>query len=188
MPSSLRFTGHQDADDLLNDNPLALLMGMLLDQQFPIERAFLAPYLLRERLLGVHLDAQDLADMAPSALVELFSKKPALHRFPKAMAQRAHSLCVFLVERYEGNPDNIWADVSDAEILRERLLALPGFGDKKVRIFIALLAKRFGVAPQGWEVVCGVYSAPGFNSVADLDSPAALARLREHRSEARRKK
>ena len=85
MPSSLRFTGNQDADDLLNDNPLALLMGMLLDQQFPIERAFLAPYLLRERLLGVHLDAQDLADMAPSALVELFSKKPALHRFPNCL-------------------------------------------------------------------------------------------------------
>ncbi|MDP7068516.1 MAG: HhH-GPD-type base excision DNA repair protein [Acidimicrobiales bacterium] len=186
MSSSLRFTGNQDADDLLNDNPLALLIGMLLDQQFPIERAFLAPYLLQQRL-GVHLDARDLADMAPSALVDLFSQKPALHRFPKAMAERAHSLCVFLVEHYDGNPDNVWADVSEAEILRDRLLALPGFGDKKVKIFVALLAKRFAVAPHGWEVVCGMYSAPGFNSVADLDSPAALAQLRKQRSDARRK-
>tara|TARA_Y100001970_G_scaffold190687_1_gene231925 strand:- start:6821 stop:7393 length:573 start_codon:yes stop_codon:yes gene_type:complete len=187
MPSSLHFTGNSDADDLLNDNPLALLIGMLLDQQFPIERAFLAPLLLQERL-GKRLDATSLAEISPDALVHLFAEKPALHRFPKSMATRTHSLCVYLVEEYAGNPDEVWAGVSDASSLRDRLLALPGFGEKKVAIFIAVLAKRFGVVPQGWESMSGVYSTTGFHSVADLDSPEALMHLREQRSSARRKK
>ena len=187
MPSSLRFTGNCDADDLLNDNPLALMIGMLLAQQFPIERAFLAPLLLQERL-GMRLDTTSLAKMSPDALVDLFAEKPALHRFPKSMATRTHSLCVYLVEQYSGDPVEVWAGVSDASTLRDRLLALPGFGEKKVAIFIALLAKRFGVVPRGWESVSGIYSTSGFHSVADLDSPEALMHLREQSSAARRKK
>lgn len=187
MSSSLRFTGNRDADDLLNNNPLALLIGMLLDQQFPIERAFLAPLLLQERL-GKPLNATHLAKMSPDSLADLFAERPALHRFPKSMGARTHSLCLYLVDEYAGDPVQVWTEVSDASTLRDRLLALPGFGEKKVAIFIALLAKRFGVVPQGWESESGIYSSSGFHSVADLDSPEALMHLREQRSAARRKK
>ena len=187
MSSSLHFTGDSAADDLLNQNFLALFIGMLLDQQFPIERAFLAPHRLQQRL-GFDLDATALAQCSREALIEFFSEKPALHRFPKSMAERTHALCGYLVERYHGNPCDVWANISDASELRERLLALPGFGEKKVQIFVALLAKRFEIAPPGWEDIAGHYADSGFHSVADLDSPDALSKLRAQRAEEKKAK
>ena len=187
MSSSLRFTGDREADELLNNNFVALLIGMLLDQQFPIERAFVAPYRLQQRL-GFDLEAAGLAEFPVEALIQSFSEKPALHRFPKSMAERTHALCNYLVEHYDGNPGELWADISEASELRQRLLALPGFGEKKVQIFVALLAKRFGVTPQGWKDVAGHYADAGFHSVADLDSPEALSKLRRQRAQARKAK
>ncbi|HJL98397.1 MAG: HhH-GPD-type base excision DNA repair protein [Acidimicrobiales bacterium] len=187
MSSSLRFTGDRDADDLLNNNFLALFIGMLLDQQFPIERAFLAPHRLQQRL-DFELEATALAKFSVEDLIQFFSEKPALHRFPKSMAERTHALCNYLVEHYNGNPGEVWTNISDASELRKRLLALPGFGEKKVQIFVALLAKRFGVTPRGWKDVAGHYADSGFHSVADLDSPEALSKLRTQRAEARKSK
>ena len=187
MSSSLRFTGDRDADDLLNNNFLALFIGMLLDQQFPIERAFLAPHRLQQRL-DFELEATALAKFSVEDLIQFFSEKPALHRFPKSMAERTHALCNYLVEHYNGNPGEVWTNISDASELRKRLLALPGFGEKKVQIFVALLAKRFGVTPRGWKDVAGHYADSGFHSVADLDSPEALSKLRTQRAQARKAK
>lgn len=184
MPTPLHFTGDPAADALLNTDPLALLIGMVLDQQFPIERAFLSPFRLQQRL-GRPLKTNDLARMPSETLIEIFGDKPALHRFPKSMAQRTQELCRYLADHYDGNPVDIWSNLPDAVCLRERLLQLPGFGDKKVKIFVALLAKRFGVAPQGWEKISGHYSTPGFHSVADLDSPEALSQLRAVRAAAK---
>jgi uncharacterized HhH-GPD family protein len=187
MSSSLRFTGDREADDLLNNNFLALFIGMLLDQQFPIERAFLAPHRLQQRL-GFELEAPALAQFPAEALIQSFSEKPALHRFPKSMAERTHALCNYLVDHYDGSADALWTNIPDASELRERLLALPGFGEKKVQIFVALLAKRFGVTPRGWKDVAGHYADSGFHSVADLDSPEALSKLRTQRAQARKAK
>ena len=187
MSSSLRFTGDREADDLLNNNFLALLIGMLLDQQFPIERAFLAPHRLQQRL-GFELEAPALAKFPAEDLIQCFSEKPALHRFPKSMAERTHALCNYLVDHYDGNAGKLWTNISDASELRQRLLALPGFGEKKIQIFVALLAKRFGVTPRGWKEVAGHYADSGFHSVADLDSPEALSKLRRQRAQARKAK
>jgi uncharacterized HhH-GPD family protein len=180
VSSPLRVTGDDGADDLLNDNPLALLIGMLLDQQIPIERAFAAPAQLRDRL-GGRLDASTIAGRDVEDLVELFATRPALHRFPASMARRAHQLCRHLLEHHGGDAASVWNGVDDAEELRRRLLALPGFGKEKTAIFIALLAKRFGVTPSGWEREAGVFAEPGHHSVADLDGPAAVDALRQHR-------
>jgi uncharacterized HhH-GPD family protein len=184
MLAPLHFTGDDAADALLNNDPLALLIGMILDQQFPIERAFLSPFRLQQRL-GRSLEATDLASMASDTLIQIFCDKPALHRFPKSMAQRTQQLCRYIADHYNGDASDIWSDLPDAKCLRHRLLALPGFGDKKVKIFVALLAKRFGVAPQGWERISGHYATAGFHSVADLDSPEALSRLRAIRTAAK---
>lgn len=181
MTTPVRPTGDPDADALLNDNPLALMVGMLLDQQIAIEWAFASPYRLQQRLGGL-LTADTIADLSEDRMIELFAEKPALHRFPASMAKRTHKLCSYLVEHYEGDPSQVWADVPDAAELRRRLLALPGFGKEKTRIFISLLAKRFGVAPPGWEHEGGPFAAAGHRSVADLDGPEALIALREHRA------
>ena len=186
-PTPLGFTGYIAADDLLNSNSLALLIGMLLDQQFPIERAFIAPFRLQQRLEQT-LEAKTIASLSSDAMLEIFTEKPALHRFPKSMAERTHALCVYITKYYDGNPETIWKGISDAEALKSRLLDLPGFGNKKVEIFMAVLAKRFGVAPEGWEKISGQYAEPGFHSVADLDSSEALAQLRALRDKSRKAK
>jgi|TARA_B110001454_G_scaffold37571_1_gene37017 uncharacterized HhH-GPD family protein len=184
MLTPLHFTGDDAADALLNNDPLALLIGMILDQQFPIERAFLSPFRLQQRL-GRSLEARDLACMSADTLIEIFNEKPALHRFPKSMAQRTQQLCRYVADHYDGDASAIWRDLPDAKCLRRRLLELPGFGDKKVKIFVALLAKRFGITPKDWERISGHYATAGFHSVADLDSPEALSRLRAIRTAAK---
>lgn len=180
MAGTLAVTGDRDADRLLNRDPLALMIGMLLDQQVAIEFAFLGPYRLAERL-GGHLDAYVIGRMPPEEFVELCRARPALHRFPAAMADRLQAMCRHLVDHYDGDAAAIWRRVRRADTLRDRLLAVPGFGPEKTRIFIALLAKRFGRRPTGWEDEAGVFSDGELRSVADLDSPEALVALRDRR-------
>ena len=169
-------TGDPDADRLLVEDPLALLIGMLLDQQVPMEWAFKGPKTLEGRLGG--LDAHAIAAMSPEALDAVFREKPALHRFPSAMAKRTHALCRHLVEHYDDDAAKIWRRVTDPEVVYDRLRALPGYGDEKARILLAILGKRLGKAPAGWERLAGPFGDPTPRSVADVDSPEALARVR----------
>jgi len=170
------------ADALLSSDPLALVIGMLLDQQFPMERAFAGPQLLAERLGVERLDAAALAAADPERLVELFTGPPAVHRFPGAMAARTQALCRAVVERYDGHADRIWAGVSSGHELMRRVQALPGFGAQKARIFVALLGKQYGVQPLGWRETAGPYGEEGVHrSVADVTGPESLAAVREHK-------
>ena len=178
MKGTLAITGDPDADRLLNTDPLALLIGMLLDQQVPMEWAFKGPALLKERL-GGKLDADEIAAMDSEALVAVFCAKPAVHRFPASMARRAHELCVVVSKDYDGDAEKIWTDAKTGDDLFARLRALPGYGDEKSKIFVAILAKRMNVRPAGWEEVAGPFADPTPRSVADIDSPASLAKVRE---------
>jgi uncharacterized HhH-GPD family protein len=176
QPGTLRVTGLDEADALLNDDPLALLLGMLLDQQVPMEWAFRGPYTLRERLGA--LDVAAIVAAGPDALDEAFRAKPALHRYPSSMAKRAYELCAFIAANYSGDPQAIWVEARDAGDLFARIRALPGYGDEKAKIFLALLAKRFGVRPAGWEAFAGAFADGSPRSVADIDGPDALAQVR----------
>jgi len=181
----LWLTGDPDADALLASEPLALLIGMVLDQQIPMERAFKAPADLRERLGGT-LDAAAIAAMPPDELVEVFQTKPALHRFPRSMAGRVQDVCAAVVETYGGDTASIWTTATDGRQLLANVKALPGFGDQKARIFVALLGKQIGVRPPGWEKAAGAYGEAGsFRSVADIDSPEALAKVRQTKQKAK---
>jgi len=177
---SLPLTGDAAADELLGRDPLALLIGMLLDQQVPMERAFRSPYDLKERL-GGRLDAAEIATTDADELARVFQGPPALHRFPGSMAARTQALCQALVDDYGGRADAVWKKAKTGAELLARLRALPGFGEQKARIFVAVLAKRLEVTPPGWEEAAGPYAAVGHFSVADVDSAEALARVREHK-------
>jgi len=170
-------TGNDAADRFLSEHPLALLIGMLLDQQVPMEWAFRGPYTLNERLGG--LDAGAIAAMSEDDVVAAFRSKPALHRFPGSMGKRTHALCQTIVDDYGGDAEKVWRDATSGDDLYARLRALPGFGDEKVKIFMALLAKRLGVRPTGWEEVAKPFSDDVPRSVADIDSPETLARVRD---------
>lgn len=182
--TTIAFTGDPEADRLLGEDPLALLIGMLLDQQFPMERAFAAPAELRRRLDGT-LDVREIADMDPDALKAVFTGPPALHRFPGSMAARVQDLAHQLVQDYDGKADRVWLDAGSGKELFDNIRRLPGFGDQKARIFTALLAKRLGVTPEGWEEQAGDYAQDGYRSVADIDGPDALARVREYKRAAK---
>ena len=179
-PTALPLTGDEAADRLLATEPLALLIGMLLDQQVPMEKAFHSPYDLKERM-GGRLDAAEIAGADPDELASLFTVRPALHRYPGSMAGRTQELCRHLVEHHDGRAERVWQEAETGQHLFQRLRALPGFGEQKASIFVALLAKRLGVTPPGWEEVAGAYGEPGWFSVADVDGPEALARVREHK-------
>ncbi|WP_324273382.1 HhH-GPD-type base excision DNA repair protein [Blastococcus brunescens] len=183
MPN-LRIAQDAAADELLGRDPLALLIGMLLDQQFPMERAFGAPRLLADRLGVDQLDAARLAEMDGEELTRVFQGPPALHRYPGSMAGRAQELCRLLVERYDGRAENLWGDAPDGPALLERLTALPGFGAQKSKIFLALLGKQYGVAPPGWREAAGDYGQEGSRrSVADITGPESLAEVRAFKQE-----
>ncbi len=172
------------ADELLGRDPLALLVGMLLDQQFPMERAFSAPRLLADRLGVDVLVAAELAQMDPEELVGVFQGPPALHRYPASMAGRAQELCRSLVEGYDGRAENLWADAPDGMGLRRRIEALPGFGKQKSAILLALLGKQYGVTPGGWREAAGAYGEEGAHrSVADITGPESLAEVRRFKQE-----
>ncbi|MDP9402693.1 MAG: Fe-S cluster assembly protein HesB [Actinomycetota bacterium] len=171
------------ADKLLTGDPLALLVGMVLDQQIPLEWAFKGPLMLKERL-GGRLQAAEIASLDPGRLAEVFSQRPALHRFPASNAKRVQALCEMVVHEYGGRAERIWRTAGDGAELLRRLKALPGFGEQKARIFVALLGKQLGVRPPGWELAAGDYGRSGsFMSVADIDGPESLARVRQYKKE-----
>ena len=172
-----------EANDLLGRDPLALLIGMVLDQQVPFEKAFSSPYVLAQRL-GHPPTAEELADFDPDALIPIFAKPPALHRFPKAMAARVQDVCRALVDRYDGDAANLWAGAEDGAELLKRVGSLPGFGKQKAQIFVALLGKQFGVQPPGWREAAGSYGEEGsYRSVADIVDGDSLARVRAYKKE-----
>lgn len=171
------------ANDLLQRSPLALLVGMVLDQQVPLEKAFSSPYVLEQRL-GQALDARELADYDPEALAEIFGRTPALHRFPKAMATRVQEVCRLLVERYDGDAAALWSDAKTGTELLKRVCEMPGFGKQKAQIMVALLGKQYGIRPAGWREAAGMYGeAKAHYSVADIVDGPSLAKVREHKQQ-----
>ncbi len=179
---TLAVTGDEAADRLLNTDPLALLLGMLLDQQIPMEWAFIGPFRLSERL-GAGLDAHDISERDPDAFADLVRTKPALHRFPSSMAKRMQALCRHVADHYDGDAAAVWAGAATGKELFGRLRDLPGYGDEKARILTAVLAKRFDVRPEGWEEQAGAFADGQPRSVADIDGPEALQRVRAWKKE-----
>lgn len=166
------------ADALLSSDPFALLVGMLLDQQFPMERAFAGPAKLAERLGG--LDPAAIAGADPESFADLCATPPAIHRYARSMAARIQALAAHVIEHYDGQAERLWTTTDDAAELVARIEALPGFGAQKARIFAALLGKQLGVRPPGWREAIGPYAAEGtFRSVADVVDPESLAKVRE---------
>jgi uncharacterized HhH-GPD family protein len=172
-----------EANELLRRSPLALVVGMILDQQIPLEKAFSSPYDLVRRL-GHEPDARELAEFDPDALTAVFAGPPALHRFPKAMAARVQEACRLMVDRYDGDVARVWTGARDGKDLLKRVSELPGFGRQKAQIFVALLGKQYGVRPKGWREAAGAYGeARSFRSVADITGPESLAKVRAHKQE-----
>ena len=175
----IAITGEPAADALLERDPFALLAGMLLDQQFPMERAFAGPQKIVERLGVESLDPATIAALDPEEFAALCATPPAVHRYPGSMAGRLQELARIIVEQYDGDTAALWQEATSGADLLARLRALPGFGDAKARIFVALLGKQRGVQPDGWEQAAGAYAEPGsFRSVADVVDPASLAMVR----------
>lgn len=171
------------ASELLQSSPLALVIGMILDQQVPMEHAFSAPYDLTQRL-GHEPSARELASYDPEALIEVFAQRPALHRFPKAMAARVQEACKLVVERYDGDVSRVWTEAGDGKDLLKRVGELPGFGKQKAQIFVALLGKQYGVTPKGWREAAGEFGAAGaFKSVADIVDEKSLGKVREFKQQ-----
>lgn len=174
-PGLLHFTASEEANRLLATDGLALLIGMLLDQQFPMERAFYGPQLLKDRL-GEDLDAERIASWDPNAMEAVFRGPPAIHRYPASMGKRTQDLCRMIVEEYDGTAENVWDTAVDGDDLLSRLEALPGFGVGKSRIFLGVLGKRLGVRPDGWED-----KAADWPSIADVAAFDDVAVLREQK-------
>jgi uncharacterized HhH-GPD family protein len=173
---TLYITGDTQSDKLLNSNGTALLIGMLLDQQVPMEWAFNGPATLKKRL--GHLDPKKIAAMNVDDFVAVCCEKPAVHRFPASMGRRIHELCGIIASQYKNKGENIWVGVTDAKVLTERLRVLPGYGEEKAQIFIALLGKRMGVKPRNWKTEAGVFSDDNPRTVADITSPETLLMVR----------
>jgi uncharacterized HhH-GPD family protein len=174
---SFPITNDDAANQLLVDDPLALVLGMLLDQQVPMEWAFRAPLTVKERL-GERWSAEGIASMDPEDLVAVFCEKPAVHRYPAAMARRAHAVCEHLVAHHRGDAANLWRRVKTGDELYARVSALPGFGEEKAKIFVALLAKRFGKTPPGWQEAIAPFGDDQPRSAADVSSKEAFAQVR----------
>jgi uncharacterized HhH-GPD family protein len=180
---TLHLSQDPDADKLLSKDPLALLIGMVLDQQIPLEWAFSAPYRLKQRL-GDRLDVAEIAAMDPDILAKAFSERPALHRFPGSNAKRVQQLCQIIVERYKGRPASIWTTAKTGDELLARIRELPGFGEQKARIFVGLLGKQLKVQPPGWEQAAGRFGAPGTHlSIADITDTDSLGRVRAYKQQ-----
>ena len=183
MPPQLTLSQDPEADALLSRDPLALLVGMVLDQQVPLEWAFRGPLTIKERL-GGRLDAAEIAAMDPDELTRAFAGPPAVHRFPAANAKRVQQLCRIVVEEHGGRAADVWNKAADGADLLKRVKALPGFGDQKARIFVALLGKQLGVRPAGWEEAARPYGQAGsFMSVADIVDGESLTRVRQYKAE-----
>ncbi|MDN4520948.1 MULTISPECIES: HhH-GPD-type base excision DNA repair protein [Mycolicibacterium] len=182
--AKLQLVQEPAADALLEGNPFALLVGMLLDQQIPMEVAFGGPKKIADRMGS--FDAHVIADHDPEAFAALCAQTPAVHRFPGSMAKRVQALAQVIVDEYGGDATALWSDGADgAEVLR-RLKALPGFGEQKAKIFLALLGKQYGVTPKGWRAAAGDYGKAGSHmSVADVTDPGSLQKVRTYKKEAK---
>ncbi|MEU4110079.1 MULTISPECIES: HhH-GPD-type base excision DNA repair protein [unclassified Streptomyces] len=184
MDVTLHLAQDPEADALLGRSPLAALTGMLLDQQIPMEWAFKGPETIARRMGTDDLDAHDIAARDPEEFAALLSEKPAVHRYPGSMAKRVQTMCQYLVEHYDGDAEAVWRDAGSGPELLKRLEALPGFGKQKAQIFLALLGKQLGVAPEGWREAAGAYGeAKSYRSVADITGPESLAKVRAHKQE-----
>ncbi|MHA0288568.1 HhH-GPD-type base excision DNA repair protein [Mycobacterium sp. C3-094] len=182
MTTTLCLAQDADADALLDGNPLALLVGMLLDQQIPMEVAFAGPKKIADRVGG--FDAATIADYDPEQFAELCAQTPAVHRFPGSMATRVQALAQVVVDEYGGDVTALWSDGADGATVLRRLKALPGFGEQKAKIFLALLGKQYGVTPSGWRAAAGDYGKAGAHmSVADVRDAGTLAKVRSYRKE-----
>ncbi|MFJ2110821.1 MULTISPECIES: HhH-GPD-type base excision DNA repair protein [unclassified Streptomyces] len=187
MSATICLAQQPEADALLGRSPLAALVGMLLDQQVPMEWAFSGPYTIAVRMGHDDLDAREISAYDPDAFAALLSDKPAVHRYPASMAKRVQQLCQYLVEHYDGDPEAVWRDVATGAELRDRLNELPGFGKQKAQIFLALLGKQYGVRPKGWRAAAGSYGDVGaYRSAADITGPESLAKVRAFKQEAKR--
>lgn len=185
MTRVLQLATTDAGNDLLARDPLALLLGMMLDQQITMEKAFTSPRVLADRMGVETLDAEQIATAEPEVLLGWFATPPALHRFPKAMAQRAAALCRVIVDDFDGRADTVWAAVDSGDELVARIATLPGFGEQKAKIFTALLAKQFGVQPQGWRQAAGDYGLDGYRSIADVVDAASRVKVREFKKQAK---
>jgi uncharacterized HhH-GPD family protein len=176
---TLWLTGDPEADALLSNDDNALLIGMVLDQQVPMEKAFSGPLVIAQRM-GGNLDVAKIAAMSEDEFVELCSQRPAIHRFPAAMAKRIHQVCRVLADDYDGQATNVWKDARSGEEVKANLARLPGFGPDKAAIFTAMLGKLRGITPEGWQDAAGYYGEPGtFRSVADIVDNDSLQKVRE---------
>lgn len=178
---AIHITGDERADQVLSDSPFALLCGMLLDQQFPMERAFAGPAKVLERFGS--LEPAEIAAADPEQFASLCSEPPAVHRFPGSMAERIQAVAQIVVDEYDGHAERIWTEAADGNDLLGRMTSLPGFGKQKSQIFVALLAKQLGVRPDGWESAVGDYSQEGYRSVADVVDVASLEKVRAYKKE-----
>lgn len=178
---AIHITGDIAADEVLTKDPFALLMGMLLDQQYPMEHAFRGPAKVLERFGS--LDPRRIADADPAEFAALCSTPPAVHRFPGSMAIRIQDLARIVVDKYDGDATRLWNEAADGKELMKRMTDLPGFGKQKAQIFVALLAKQVGVRPVGWETAVGAYAEDGFRSVADVVDSVSLQRVRDYKKE-----
>src|SRR3954470_5917948 len=178
---AIHITGDAAADQVLTDSPFALLVGMMLDQQYPMEHAFRGPHKVLTRFGSIEPSAIAAAD--PEEFATLCSTPPAIHRYGRSMAARLQSLAQLVEEQYGGDAERIWTEATTGQELFDRVLALPGFGKQKAQIFVALLAKQLDVRPEGWQEVVGAYAEDGYRSVADVTQPASLQKVRAFKKE-----
>jgi uncharacterized HhH-GPD family protein len=178
---AIHITGDAAADQVLTDDPFALLVGMMLDQQYPMEHAFRGPAKVLDRF-GT-LDPGRIAGADPEEFAALCSTPPAIHRFPGSMAARLQALAAIVEEKYDGHAERLWTEAGTGKELLARVMELPGFGKQKAQIFVALLAKQLGVRPEGWEAAVGSYSEDGYRSVADVVDDASLQKVRDYKKQ-----
>jgi uncharacterized HhH-GPD family protein len=184
-PHELWITGDPEADHLLTTSGNALLIGMVLDQQVPMEKAFAGPYVIATRMGGT-FDVPGIATLEVDDFVAVCAEKPAVHRFPASMGKRVHEVARRLVDEHDGDAVHLWRDVRDGATLKQAIGALPGFGDQKASIMVALLGKRWGVRPDGWREAAGAYGNDGeFRSVADVVDAESLQKVRAFKKQAK---
>ena len=182
-PDALHITGDEHADQVLTDDPFALLVGMLLDQQYPMEHAFRGPAKILDRF-GT-LDPATIAAADPEEFAVMASTPPAIHRYGRSMAGRVQAVAQIVTDQYDGHAERLWTEATSGADLVTRVVALPGFGKQKAQIFTALLAKRLDVRPEGWEHAVGDYAQDGYRSVADVVDPASLQKVRDYKKAAK---
>ncbi len=178
---AIQITGDPAADQVLNDDPFALLVGMMLDQQYPMEHAFRGPAKVLDRFGS--LDPARIAEADPEEFAAACATPPAIHRFPGSMAARLQDLAALVCEKYDGDTTRLWSEATTGKELLGRIMELPGFGKQKAQIFVALLAKQLDVRPAGWETAVGDYAEPGFRSVADVVDGESLQKVRDFKKQ-----